>query len=195
MLDTVSCWYFDWATVGTWVGGLGAAAAAWAAVSTTNKATERRINFAAYLLARDVEELTAALKKLESIERLLRDYEHPNPNEHAIIKSALIQQRKYFGQSVQQLRYFGSDIEQFEYRPQCIEFAALVNTYKDLLKLNDLIEHLWWEIDIDVAADSVKQTRSELEQVLKQWAAVSDQYQPHECAWCLLSRLCRLLKK
>lgn len=45
MLNAVSCWYFDWATAGTWVGGLGSALAAGAAVcviSKSNKQQDRR---------------------------------------------------------------------------------------------------------------------------------------------------------
>ena len=46
MLNEVSCWYVNWANIGTWVGGIGAAAAAIAAVWSVNFQECKRKRFA-----------------------------------------------------------------------------------------------------------------------------------------------------
>ena len=42
MLNTLSCWYIDWAAIGTWVGGIGSAGAALAAVKIARKGDQAR---------------------------------------------------------------------------------------------------------------------------------------------------------
>lgn len=67
MLNEVSCLYVDWGTLGTWVGGLGAAAAAFAAVWAVRHESQRRKSYSRFLLEQDLRRLDSASESLKAM--------------------------------------------------------------------------------------------------------------------------------
>ena len=172
MLNEVSCWYFDWATVGTWIGGLGAAAAAWAAVWAVKQEGKRRAKFAAFLFERDLIELRALVPVLNEFAGCLDEWETPNEDEHALTKNAMKNRKNQIKRVVAQLKYFSSEAEQFEYRPKCQAFYALRSMYEELLTLDDDIQEVWYSNDVDAAFHCVIDVSKRLESALNQWSAL-----------------------
>ena len=82
MLGTLSCWYFDWATLGTWVGGLGSAAAAFVAVYVLREGAaerqERKKALFAYLVHGVVSELEGNLYACLAAESIFDKYSKEN---------------------------------------------------------------------------------------------------------------------
>ncbi|MFN7152860.1 MAG: hypothetical protein ACK4OE_04140 [Acidovorax sp.] len=96
MLNEISCWYMGWSAIGTWVGGIGAGAAAVAAVWTVRRQEAERSEFAKFLLSRDIGRLEEAHSSLLEMANALNasSFAHPDTGEEADWRDAFDEQRR-----------------------------------------------------------------------------------------------------
>lgn len=134
MLESVSCWYVDWATIGAWVGGIGSAAAAIAAVWIARRDTTKRKKYAKFLFKRDIEKLIELEKMLRQSAEALEEmaiYHGKHPYETAVKLKRDIGFEKLYKLPAE-LEYFGRSDMLFEYNPTTEDFAKLQSAIRSL---------------------------------------------------------------
>ncbi|MBP7646534.1 MAG: hypothetical protein KA751_07245 [Comamonas sp.] len=146
MLDGVSCWYFDWATIGTWVGGLGAASAAWAAVWSVKRQEKSRKDFAKYLFRRDIGTIQSLLER-----EVLHSVASAFAGEQEMVTQDLVELRRIS----LQLEYFGKSDKLFAYSGEGKNFSELNAAVDELI---DLDKFITWMEDAGFGGDELSES-------------------------------------
>lgn len=164
MLKEMSCWHFDWATIGTWVGGLGSAAAACAAVWAVKHGVQRRKNFSKYLLKQDVKRLRIIVDYLFSIAEHL---DAMKSDDHEFLKISFEDVKNKFVKTLREMEYFGHEAIQFEYHPVSTEFNNLKKLFSTLDDVLGGLETRLHIVDRDAAVMFVKNQAKQLRAALE----------------------------
>lgn len=169
MVNAMSCWVVDWGAIGaigTWVGGIGAGAAAIAAVWAVSRESKRRTAYAKYLYENDVNLMRHLLTLLAEIESSLWGWERQEPGDDYVDKTLKDELKKFY-QEIREFSYFGNIAEQFEFRPPAAMFNGLNSIYEEFKSLEDDISSLWFEHDMDAAASHVEDLQNRLKKLLE----------------------------
>lgn len=142
MLNGVSCWYIDWATIGTWVGGVGAAAAAWAAVWAVWRGERERENFAKYLFNKDLTRLEDIVGLIDTLPIFLNFYDHASESQRNEGMRMAAEIMTKVSTLANQYEYFGHSEQQFHYRPKCDEFSTLTRRAATAFHFERMTERL-----------------------------------------------------
>lgn len=159
MLNEVSCWYVDWGTLGTWVGGMGAAAAAFAAVWTVRHGSERRESYSRFLLEQDLDRLDSASESLKIMSDWLgmASYEHHETAERVDWDKPYEDAKQRYKNLIREFEYFGNSEQQFVYRPPVAELGKVHVLMRGLNDQLDTIYGLGYHIDEDAAATEARE--------------------------------------
>lgn len=176
MLDSVSCWYFDWNVAGTWFGGLMSALAVAVALVISRRDANRRTKYARFLLLRDlaainpvVDLLRDAAKSMASFEELEQvdpDYE---------IKAGWhqdiwLETRKVLTSIPGKFEVFGRSERLFELREDGVDFMALEKAVNEALAIEKLVSDMSEFATYDVIAIEVNAVADALEAALTPFA-------------------------
>lgn len=168
MLDTVSCWYVDWANLGAWTGGIGSAAAAIVAVWIARRDSSRRRTYAQFLFERDVEKLRLLEISLQQSADAMEDLEihrDEHPDETA---AKLIRDHGFSALSKLplELEFFGRSDMLFEYNPATENFTKLQNAIRQVQGIPDLVNITLDRFDGVAAADEMRRVTDQFAQAL-----------------------------
>ena len=183
MLEAVSCWYVDWANIGAWVGGVGSAGAAIAAVWIARRDTTKRRKYAQFLFKRDVEKLSSLEVMLRQSADAIEDLEihrgqHPDETTVKLIRDngfAALSKLPH------ELEYFGRSDMLFEYNPATEDFAKLQSAIRQVQGIPDLVHITFDRFDGVAASEAMLTVVGQLAQALKPFAPqpLSDGSSPH----------------
>lgn len=155
MLEGVSCWYFDWATIGTWVGGLGAASAAWAAVWSVKRQEKTRKDFAKYLFLRDTGVIHSLLER-----EVLQTVASAFAGQQEMLTQDLVELRRI----ALQFEYFGKSDKLFEYRGEGRNFSELNAAVDELI---DFDKFITWMQDAGFGGEEISESLYRLQDRLE----------------------------
>ncbi len=147
MLNELSCWYFDWSTIGTWVGGVGSATAAAIALWLARRDLRRREKYAKFLFSRDLSRLKQLEQLLKKSSGALEDlgifggaelpYDEDDLLRIEAHKNAGFKALSNLGRD---LEYFGRSDRLFEYNPDTKDFSSLEAAVNGILKVLDEVD-------------------------------------------------------
>lgn len=169
-MDGLSCLYIDWANIGTWVGGVGSAAAAIVAIWSSKSETRRRAKYAAFLFRRDVERLTQIEDLLRKSADAMHErgifghHQHPDEDE---LKSDEDAGFRALHSLASQLEYFGRSERLFEYNPGNREFADLEAAVNAILGIPEAVDRAFARSNRVVASDAMSHLLNQLSAALK----------------------------
>lgn len=172
MLESVSCWYVDWANIGAWVGGIGSAAAAIAAVWIARRDTTKRNKYAQFLFKRDIEKLIQLEVLLRQSAVAMEDLEI-HRGEHLDEMTLKLMKDKGFealGKLQTELEYFGRSDMLFEYNPATEDFAKLQSAIRYLEAIPDFVSITYDRFDGVAAAEAMLFILAQLTEALKPFA-------------------------
>lgn len=173
MEDSFGCMYFDWPTIGTWVGGLGSAAAAGVAVWISVRESKRRADYAMFLWKRDVDMLRPFVSQLihvaesrirfEFLDQSDVLFEIKHEQEHDI----WIEFEKKIKILAGKLEVFGRAERLFDLRERGVEFADVERAVNRLLVIDKTADELGNMFGNDAAAEEFKSLSIDLDKALK----------------------------
>ena len=175
MLNEMSCWVLDWnaiAAVGAWVGGIGSAGAAIAAVWITRRDTAKRRKYAQFLFRRDVERLSELVILLRQSADAIEDLEihrgeHPD---ETIVKLARDNGFAALSRLPNELEYFSRSDMLFEYDPATEDFAKLRSAIRYVQDIPDIVHVTTDRFDGVAAAGAMMAVVKLLAEALKPFA-------------------------
>lgn len=173
MLSEIGCLNFDWATVGTWIGGIGSTAAAGIALWLAKNDERKRRKYAEFLFKRDVQTLYQVepllVKAAAAMEELGLFGHHLHPNADLLIVERDTGLQAIHG-LLDRLEYFGRSERLFEYNPQTVEFANLEAAINAVLGIPTAIDYFMSVSDMMSASDAVHKLTKMLTEALKPYA-------------------------
>lgn len=165
MLNEVSCWYIDWSLIGTWVGGVGSAGAAIAAIFLSKNDAKRRQKYSKFLLQRDLGKLLKLQEQLEDTVKGLRAYLHSSEED----TFGQVGLKALRGLS-SNLEFFGRSERLFEYDSGGDVFEELNSAVHALLELTDKLSLHFADASEDYKADVIRETLDRFGIALKKFS-------------------------
>ncbi len=177
MLNEISCWYFDWATVGTWVGGVGSATAAVVALWLAKRDQKRRESYAKFLFGRDLVRLRGLEQVLKKASNALEDLGIFGGAEMPYDEDDLLRIEEHQAAGFRalsgirlELEYFGRSERLFEYNPGTKDFSDLETVVNGVLKLLDQVDAYMGRAKFMEASNSIFVYTAKLSKALSPYA-------------------------
>ena len=132
----------DWNAIGTWVGGIGSAAAAITAVYISRSEANRRKNFSKFLMSRDlerVERITKLMQNLLRYKEVARNLSGEDLSENLSLQKECL---KYIAKNSSDFEYFNNSEQLYSFRPMIDSFSILQSEVRSLVDFEDQIKSI-----------------------------------------------------